>query len=76
MNSYPTCEWVTRSLDDIATFLAANGLPQSAKLIEEAATVVRAEVGTASFAKHRVKPEVSVPIHKDNIVRFCVVSRT
>jgi hypothetical protein len=66
-------DWVIPTLNDIAAFLAANGMDSAAAAIVDAAAVVRDNSNNlASFGKPTLS---TVPITNDNIVRFCIYSR-
>lgn len=74
MNSPPRNDWVIPTLNDIASFLAANGMHDGAVAVIEATAVVhQSSVSPALFGTP--VPLTSATTIEGNIIRFSVYSR-
>lgn len=74
MNCPSRSDWVIPTLNDIATFLSANGMHEGAVAVIEAAGVVQKNSGMPT-SLGSATPLTSAPTLEGNIIRFSVYSR-
>jgi hypothetical protein len=67
-------DWVVPVLNDVATFLLANGMQKGFEAVKAAIMVVRDEGGAGQGATAQVRSLVTNPIREGNVVRFSVMT--
>ena len=68
-------DWVVPAVNDIPRRLSATGLHEGGSAVARAAAVVRQTSGVPSEFRLSA-PLTTAPVIEDNIIRFCVYSRS